>query len=77
MFSFVLMVIATSFWVYFDARAIGVKRGQVAGLGNLGPGAWFLACLLLWPLAFPFYFTQRPAFRHANGWRLDGSRHPV
>lgn len=59
------VVILSSFWVLMDAKAIGVRKGLVRGLGNLSPAGWFLACLLLWFPAFFLYLFMRPKFKHA------------
>ena len=59
----VLLVIGSSIWVYFDARSIGVKKGQVSGLADMGPGGWFLVTLLLWIVGFPFYLSKRSQFK--------------
>ncbi len=64
--SFITMIIATSIWVYFDARAVGVRKGRIQGFGNMNPGGWFFACLLLLIVAFPFYIVKRAEFRHIN-----------
>lgn len=61
-----LMVIGTSIWVYFDATTIGVKKGQVSGVADMNPGGWFLACLLLWIIAFPLYLSKRAEFKSVN-----------
>lgn len=60
------IVIATSLWVYFDARRIGIKKGQIPGIANLGPGGWLVVCLLLWIVAFPVYLIKRPQFIRIN-----------
>jgi hypothetical protein len=57
------IVIATSFWVYFDAKKLGVRKGQVKGLADLGPAGWFWATLLLWIIAFPLYLITRPKLK--------------
>jgi hypothetical protein len=62
-----LLVLVTSIRVFVDAKKIGVKKGQVEGLANMGPGGWLVACLLLWIVAFPLYLLKRPAFKHAAG----------
>jgi len=62
-----LIMVGTSIWIFFDAKSIGVKKGQVSGLGNMGPGMWFLASLLLWIVAFPLYLTKRNEFKKING----------
>jgi hypothetical protein len=61
-----LIILGTSIWVFFDARSIGVKKGQVKGIADMGPTGWFFACLLLWIIAFPLYLSKRSAFKTAN-----------
>jgi hypothetical protein len=61
-----LLIIATSIWVVVDAKAIGVKSGQIEGLGNMGPWGWFFVCLLLWIVGFPFYLAKRGEFKRIN-----------
>jgi 8-oxo-dGTP pyrophosphatase MutT (NUDIX family) len=60
------LIIGSSIWVVVDAKSIGVKRGQIKGLGNMGPWGWFFACLLLWILGFPLYLTKRNQFKRIN-----------
>ncbi len=72
-----LVVIGSSFWVLADAKAIGVKKGQVRGLGNLAPAGWFLACLLLWFPAFFFYLYMRPTFKRINARGVVHAAEPV
>lgn len=61
-----LIVVGTSIWVLADARSIGVKKGQINGIGDMGPWAWFFACLLLWIIAFPIYLAKRAEFKRIN-----------
>ena len=61
-----IVVIATSLWVLIDAKTIGVKKGQINGMGNMGPWSWFFACLLLWIIGFPFYLAKRGEFKRIN-----------
>jgi hypothetical protein len=61
-----LIVIGTSIWVALDAGAIGVRRGQIQGLADMGPGGWFAACLLIWIIAFPLYLSRRGQYRSIN-----------
>jgi len=61
-----LLIVATSIWVVVDAKSIGVKSGQIKGLGNMGPWGWFFACLLFWILGFPFYLAKRGEFKRIN-----------
>jgi len=60
-----LVVLATSVWVYFDAKALGARRGLQKGLADMGPLGWALACVLLWIIAFPFYVANRATLRRA------------
>lgn len=62
-----IVVIASSIWVLIDARSIGVQKGQISGIANIGPVAWFFACLLLWIVAFPMYLAKRPEYKRVNG----------
>lgn len=59
-------VIISSIWVYFDAKSIGVKKGLVAGLADMGPGSWAAGCLVLWIVFFPFYLVKRGEFKRIN-----------
>ena len=63
---FMWVVLGTSLWVLIDANSIGVKKGQVSGIADMGPGGWFFACLLLWIVGFPMYLVNREKFKAAN-----------
>jgi hypothetical protein len=59
-----LIILGTSIWVFFDATALGVRRGIVNwSFLDMGPGRWFIACLLLWIVVFPLYLSLRPKFK--------------
>lgn len=58
-----LIIVLSAVWVYFDAKSIGVRKGQTRGLFNLGPGGWVVATLLLWVIAFPAYLLLRGKFK--------------
>jgi hypothetical protein len=60
-----LIVLATSVWVFVDARTMGVSKGQIKGFFNMGPTGWFLSCLLCWIVAFPAYLVKRGAYKRA------------
>lgn len=65
------VLIGTSFWVYFDAKSIGIKAGEVksgrmAGLDTMGPGSWLAGCLILWIIFFPIYLVKRGEFKRIN-----------
>jgi hypothetical protein len=61
-----LLIIGTSIWVVFDANSIGVKSGQIKGIGSMGPWGWFFACLLFWIVGFPLYLAKRGEFKRIN-----------
>jgi len=61
-----LIIIGTSIWVFFDAKKIGVKKGKMKGIFNMGPGGWFIVCLLLWIIGFPLYLIKRPELKRIN-----------
>jgi hypothetical protein len=71
---FWIIVITTSVWVLIDAKTIGVKKGQIQGMGNLGPWGWFFACLLLWIIGFPFYLAKRSEFKRINSGLSEDSQ---
>jgi hypothetical protein len=62
-----IVVIASSIWVLVDARSIGVQKGQIRGIANMGPVGWFFFCMLLWIIGFPMYLAKRPEYRRVNG----------
>lgn len=66
-FFILAIVVGSSIWVLQDARAIGVKKGQLRGMANMDPGDWFICCLLLWIVVFPYYLSKRPQLLNING----------
>ncbi|MBU1964225.1 MAG: hypothetical protein KKH02_01870 [Proteobacteria bacterium] len=58
-----LVILGTSVWVLFDARSIGVKKGMVKGLANMGPWGWFFVTLFLWIVGFPAYLAMRGKYK--------------
>lgn len=63
---FILIVIGTSIWVLFDAKSIGIQKGQIKGVLDMGPFGWFFCCLLLWIVAFPIYLAKRSEYKRIN-----------
>lgn len=61
-----ILIIGTAIWVYFDAKAIGVKKGQLTGLANMGPVSWFFVTLFLWILGLPLYLANRGKYKKIN-----------
>jgi hypothetical protein len=69
-----VVCVASSTWVYVDARTIGVARGQAPGALDLGPRGWLVACLVGWLIVFPAYLMMRDDYRRANGLRPTPAR---
>jgi len=63
--AFTMVVVVTSGWILFDAKSIGVRKGLVKGLGNLGPWGWYFGTALLWIVGFPLYLARRPQLKRA------------
>ena len=61
-----LIVIGTSIWVFADAKSLGVRKGQLKGVCDMGPVGWFFACLGIWIIAFPMYLASRSELRRIN-----------
>jgi hypothetical protein len=62
----ILVLIGTSIWVYFDAKAIDVKKGQVKGFLDMGPAGWFFVTLLFWIVGFPAWLAMRGKYKQIN-----------
>lgn len=58
----VLTVIGTSMWAAVDSSGIQLHRYK-SGIA-LKPFILFLACLLLWIVAFPWYLSVRYRIKH-------------
>lgn len=54
-----LIIVGSSLWVLIDAKRLGIRKGLVQGLANLGPWGWFWGSLLLWIIVFPLYLFRR------------------
>ena len=63
---FFMIILGTSIWVYFDAKSIGVKKGQLKGLADMGPVGWFFVSLGLWIVGFPAYLATRGKYKRLN-----------
>lgn len=63
--AYIVVIGGTSWWVYLDAKYIGVKKGLIPGLFDLSPLTWAVACLGLWIIAFPAYIIIRPQLKTA------------
>jgi hypothetical protein len=61
-----LIIPGTAIWVYFDAKSIGVEKGKLKGLADMGPAGWFFACLLLWIIGFPLYLSKRGEYKNIS-----------
>jgi hypothetical protein len=71
------IVIATSIWVFVDAKSLGAKKGALGGgFLDSGAGAWCFGCLLVWILLFPCYLATRPKLVAAKATRRQLSASP-
>ena len=52
-------VVCTSIWVALDARANRIPTTNHPYSLNNGALGWFLGCILLWIVTFPFYLCRR------------------
>lgn len=59
------IIIVSAIWVLIDAKSIGVRKGVVSGLGNIGPWGWFFVVAFLWIIGFPMYLYYRGKFKEA------------
>src|SRR3954467_9706157 len=53
------LMLAASIWVLVDARLRRVPTRGNTYKADTGALAWFLGCLLLWPIVFPAYLHRR------------------
>lgn len=60
-----LIILGTSIWVLYDTKKIGVRKGLVKGIGNMGPWGWFFSTLGLFFISFPVYLYYRDKFKIA------------
>jgi hypothetical protein len=60
-----LVAIATTIWVYRDAKSIGMGEGE-SGKGrdflDMAPGAWAICCFMGWFFVLPLYLARRYHF---------------
>lgn len=59
------LVLLSALFVLIDAKRIGVKKGLLTGMGNMGAWSWFFGTLLLWIIVFPLYFFYRGKYKAA------------
>lgn len=62
-----IVVIASSIWVFIDAKQIGIRKGQMPGLFDADPVLWAAATFLLWIVVFPAYLVKRGEYKRING----------
>ena len=63
---FWFIICSTSLWVLYDAKKIGVKKGQLGGILDMGPWCWFISCLLFWYVGFILYLYKRGELKRLN-----------
>jgi hypothetical protein len=82
-FAILAAIVGTSFWVYFDAKWLGVYRtGEPCRILQLSldmePVDWLISCVLLWVVAFPAYLVKRPQFmKKFHKTRLNSPPPPI
>ena len=59
------IVLLSSIWVLVDTLTLGARKGLIKGFFDMGPFAWFMACLLFWLICFPAYLVHRPQLKRA------------
>lgn len=59
------LVLLSGVFVLIDAKRIGVRKGLLAGMGNMGPWSWCFGTLLLWIVVFPMYLLYRGKYKAA------------
>jgi hypothetical protein len=54
----------SAFWVLIDSSNLrkGISEGERTPLGSMRPVAWFIGCVLLWIVFFPWYISRRVRF---------------
>lgn len=68
----VAVVLGSSIWASVDSSAIQLHRYR-SGIA-LKPFVLFLACLLLWIVAFPWYLSVRYRIKNGQAVLKEGSR---
>jgi hypothetical protein len=53
------LVLVSAIWVYMDAKKLGIRKGLMPGLFDMGPQLWAVGTFFLWILFFPFYLVKR------------------
>jgi len=54
------IVIGSSVWVAYDSQSNKITVDNKPYSLNNGALAWFLSCILLWIIIFPYYLVKRP-----------------
>ena len=63
----ILIVVGTSFWVFFDSMALNIPihYEKKTSFWN-GYGCYFVMCLLCWIVIFPMYLVNRARILRAR-----------
>ena len=56
------VVLATSIWMYIDAKSLQYNPENHTGIGKSSPLNWLFGGLLLWVIVFPMYLVTRPKY---------------
>jgi hypothetical protein len=56
------VILATSIWMYMDAKTLQYNPDDHTGIGKSSPVSWLFGGLLLWIFVFPMYLFTRPKY---------------
>jgi hypothetical protein len=71
------MVLVSSVWVGVDASQLGIRKGLVKGVADIGPAGWLFGCLFLWIIAFPLYLAKRSELKRLASIRTGPLPAPI
>ena len=65
-----LLPLGVAIFVYYDAKSLGVKRGQPPGFLASSPTGWAIGCFLLLIVVLPIYLIKRVQYKRLRDERL-------
>lgn len=70
-----IMIVGTSLWIAIDSKKIEIKKYK-SGI-SYGPVLLFIATLLLWIVAFPWYLIVRERIKSGKAHLKEGNTKPA
>lgn len=61
-------ILLTAVLMAVEASQLGMGKPDAKGLPSTGPVTWFIACAVLWIVAYPSYLAQRARFGRNSMW---------